>query len=732
MSAEKSSARFEKLVREHHAAVYRAAHRVLLNVEDARDVTQQVFLRAFEKRDTFAGPDEARARLCWMASRMALTHLRGDRRRRRREGEKAMHAREQRTQGGRGVGLEEQDRALFGQLLRRLPDELRVALALRYQDEMTYAQIGEVMTVSEASAHDRVRRGMERLRDAMRRAGLGGFVAGVEGHLADAPAAPVPPGLVEHLLTAKLPTAVSLALPAPLTAGIALAFVAVGVGALAWREAPSISGTRAPVSMADAGGSGLAGPLARDGGGRNAPDAQGRRPAETQSPGAAVAETLPSDERTARISGTVTNPDGIGVEGLLVAAHSYVRAGKLAAYGGHALTDVHGRYELEVPVRQDDGEFYRVVVEYDQALVAQAPDARVEAGRTLTGFDIELERPLEERAGSYELILQPLDEEGAPFPKGALVVIRRRLPTVGGGVFHRWEDSGRLGASGEVLLRGSKLGPKRVTVQLQDGEAWAELDLVEAGRSVRTVATRFDPGRGVSAPLDAVDEERPRYWLSGFQSELVGGAPVLRTYPEVWVYPVPELSRADYLFDFLPNRIFRPSVQTAYIGDPPAESPHFRETVRSPGRYVAVGYEHPYAPAVSEVVTLSEDSPAAEGIELSYEAPGSLSGTVLDVDGRPLPNALLFVTGTGPISDAAVAAFDVKIKKAGGEGVFAERVWRTDAEGRFTITGLPSGVPVCAVALHPERLPSASRTVYASSGKGLSGLAIRFVSVRTR
>ena len=135
---------------------------------------------------------------------------------------------------------------------------------------------------------------------------------------------------------------------------------------------------------------------------------------------------------------------------------------------------------------------------------------------------------------------------------------------------------------------------------------------------------------------------------------------------------------------------------------------------------------------MSELVNLTEEAPAAEGLELRFEQPGELTGVVLDVDGTPLSGAIVLVTGTGPISEQTVAELDGKIRQNAGEGVFTEPIVRADQRGRFLLGRLPSDVPVRVMAFHPEREPAASATVYAASGATLEGLDIRFTAVRIR
>ena len=81
---------FERLVRAHHAAVFRTAQRVLRSDADAADVAQQVFLDLWRRGSRGLTTDAAsEGRLRWLAGRMALNALRAARRRRHHEEETA-------------------------------------------------------------------------------------------------------------------------------------------------------------------------------------------------------------------------------------------------------------------------------------------------------------------------------------------------------------------------------------------------------------------------------------------------------------------------------------------------------------------------------------------------------------------------------------------------------------------------------------------------------------------
>ena len=85
-----SKTAFETLVRRYHAAVYATARRIVRDPDDAEDVTQQAFLHALPDAEEISRRDDPGKKLSWLASRLALSHLRGAKNRRRREEAHAM------------------------------------------------------------------------------------------------------------------------------------------------------------------------------------------------------------------------------------------------------------------------------------------------------------------------------------------------------------------------------------------------------------------------------------------------------------------------------------------------------------------------------------------------------------------------------------------------------------------------------------------------------------------
>src|SRR5688500_8299035 len=145
-------ARFEAFVREYQDMVFATAVRLLGRQSDAEDVSQTVFLRAFEQ---FAGLDANPAAAGWLKTvtrNLCLNHLSRYRARWRFFSEMEtddvgprLESRIARiTSAAENLErLEAQER--LERALRRLPDHQRVPLVLFHFEELTYQEIAEAL-----------------------------------------------------------------------------------------------------------------------------------------------------------------------------------------------------------------------------------------------------------------------------------------------------------------------------------------------------------------------------------------------------------------------------------------------------------------------------------------------------------------------------------------------------------------------------------------------------------
>ena len=152
--------------------VFAVASRLLGRAEDAEDVAQTVFLRAFERFGQIGNSPTAAAWLRTVTRNECLNHLTRYRRRWRlfselgRAGQDAdPEPFETQLPAAEAPGFEAAERAEHLEAaLGRLPDAQRVPLVLFHFEEMRYQDIADLLGVSLAKLKTDIHRGREALR----------------------------------------------------------------------------------------------------------------------------------------------------------------------------------------------------------------------------------------------------------------------------------------------------------------------------------------------------------------------------------------------------------------------------------------------------------------------------------------------------------------------------------------------------------------------------------------
>jgi RNA polymerase sigma-70 factor (ECF subfamily) len=171
------AAAFETLVNERSGEIYGLLYRLTENVEEARDLTQETFLRAFQSVKHFRGESDLRTWIYRIAINQARNRWRWWRRR-RREATVSIDAPEI---GGGRLGLvetlkakttrdPEQD-ALLSERERALKKALgslrhvyREAVILRDIEGFAYEEIAATLDISVGTVKSRLARGRQELR----------------------------------------------------------------------------------------------------------------------------------------------------------------------------------------------------------------------------------------------------------------------------------------------------------------------------------------------------------------------------------------------------------------------------------------------------------------------------------------------------------------------------------------------------------------------------------------
>lgn len=140
--------------------VYRLMVR-MVGVQDAADLTQQTFVRAFHKIEQFAGDAKFETWLYRLATNEALQHLRREKHRRTKD-----LVIEPTTEAADPV--EQQERAtMVQQALASIDPELRAIFTLKEEAGLSYQEIAETLGIPAGTVGSRLNRARRELRELL-------------------------------------------------------------------------------------------------------------------------------------------------------------------------------------------------------------------------------------------------------------------------------------------------------------------------------------------------------------------------------------------------------------------------------------------------------------------------------------------------------------------------------------------------------------------------------------
>jgi RNA polymerase sigma-70 factor (ECF subfamily) len=158
---------FERLILRYEKSVFNAAYRILRDYEDAKDVTQSVFLKAFQNLEHFNGKHRF---FSWIY-RIALNEALNSCKRRRRYDPVEDTRIEVRNTPENLLGRKELSGVIEAALMS-LPFDYRVAIVLRHFNDCSYQEMGEILEIPEKTVKSRLFTGRTILREILSKKGV--------------------------------------------------------------------------------------------------------------------------------------------------------------------------------------------------------------------------------------------------------------------------------------------------------------------------------------------------------------------------------------------------------------------------------------------------------------------------------------------------------------------------------------------------------------------------------
>lgn len=158
------STEFRRLVECHQRMVFSLALRVTGEYGTAEEVAQDVFLELYRGNERISGPEHAKFWLRRVTVHRATDALRRQARQPESDAEEWMDEVHGAPLPDGAAGVGPQVEARLEELLRTLPENLRVAIVLRYQEDMLPEEIATLLGQPLATVKSHLQRGLHLLR----------------------------------------------------------------------------------------------------------------------------------------------------------------------------------------------------------------------------------------------------------------------------------------------------------------------------------------------------------------------------------------------------------------------------------------------------------------------------------------------------------------------------------------------------------------------------------------
>lgn len=162
---------FESLMIQYQTPVYNLCFRIVGNPEDAADMTQETFLKAWRSLENFHMDSSLSTWLYRLANNCCLDLLRSKKRkptisivREDEDGEELSFDPEDPSPQPEELLIRKEENQILQEALQTLDEQQRAILTLRVVNDMSYEDISRVLQIKEGTVKSRLARARENLR----------------------------------------------------------------------------------------------------------------------------------------------------------------------------------------------------------------------------------------------------------------------------------------------------------------------------------------------------------------------------------------------------------------------------------------------------------------------------------------------------------------------------------------------------------------------------------------
>ncbi|MFT3924291.1 MAG: RNA polymerase sigma factor [Myxococcales bacterium] len=158
---------FELLMRRHNRKVFRAARAILKRDDEAEDVMQDAYVRAFTHLAEFKGEARFSTWLTRIAIYEAYARVRRERRLESLDAPSQEASMVAERQSPEQAAMDFEMRRLLDRAIDELPEEFRLVFVLREVEQMSVAETSEILGVQEQTVKTRLFRARKKLQESL-------------------------------------------------------------------------------------------------------------------------------------------------------------------------------------------------------------------------------------------------------------------------------------------------------------------------------------------------------------------------------------------------------------------------------------------------------------------------------------------------------------------------------------------------------------------------------------